>query len=98
METPLAIVWSRTLPDGAKPSRVTITKDRADRYYVSILVEEDIPSLPQTATAIGADLRLKSFVVLSDGRDAGNPHFFRKDEKKLARDQRRHATKQQGSH
>ncbi len=97
METPLAIVWSRPLPDGAKPSSVTITKDSADRYYVSILVEEDIPSLPQTATAIGADLGLKSFVVLSDGQDIGNPQFFRKDEKKLARAQRRHAKKQKGS-
>lgn len=97
METPLDIVWSRSLPEGAKPSSVTITKDGADRYYVSILVEENIPSLPQTATAIGADLGLKSFVVLSDGQAVGNPQFFRKEEKKLARAQRRHAKKQKGS-
>src|SRR5260221_14163293 len=97
METPLAIVWSRPLPDGAKPSSVTITKDSADRYYVSILVEEDMPSLPQTATAISADFGLKSYVVLSDAQDTGNPQFFRKDEKKLARAQRRHAKKQKGS-
>ena len=97
MDEPLTIVWSRPLPDGAKPSSVTITKDCADRYFVSILVEEDIAQLPPTASSIGADLGLKSFVVLSNGEDIGNPKFFRKDEKKLAKAQRRHAKKKKGS-
>src|SRR6266568_371376 len=51
----------------------------------------------QSATSIGADLGLKSFVVLSNGEDIGNPKFFRKDEKKLAKAQRRHAKKKKGS-
>jgi putative transposase len=97
MHAPLDIVWSRPLPKGAKPSSVTITKDCANRYFVSILVEEDIPQLPSTDTSIGADLGLKSFVVLSDGEVVGNPKFFRKDEKKLAKAQRRHAKKKKGS-
>jgi putative transposase len=97
MDEPLDIVWSRPLPDGAKPSSVTITKDSADRYFVSILVEEDIAHLPQTDASIGADLGLKSFVVTSDGEAIGNPTFFRTDEKKLAKAQRRHAKKQKGS-
>lgn len=53
--------------------------------------------MPQTETSIGADLGLKSFVVLSSGEVVGNPHFFAKDEKKLAKAQRRHAKKKQGS-
>jgi putative transposase len=97
MDEPLTIVWSRPLPDGAKPSSITITKDSADRYFVSILVEEDIAHLPQTDTSIGADLGLKSFVVTSSGEVIGNPTFFRTDEKKLAQAQRRHAKKQKGS-
>ena len=97
MDAPLDIVWSRPLPDGVKPSSVTITKDSADRYFVSILVEEDIPSLPQTDSSIGADLGLKSFVVLSDGEVIGNPKFGRSDEKKLASAQRRHAKSKKGS-
>lgn len=48
MDEPLDIVWSRPLPKGARPSSVTITKDCADRYFVSILVEEDIGFLPET--------------------------------------------------
>src|SRR6266702_4004425 len=85
MDGPFDIVWSRPLPEGAKPRSVTITKDCADRYFISILVEENIPHLPQTDASIGADLGLKSFVVLSNGEDIGNPKFFRKDEKKLAK-------------
>jgi putative transposase len=48
MDEPLKIVWSRPLPEGTKPSTVTVTKDTAGRYFVSILVEEDITPLPVT--------------------------------------------------
>jgi putative transposase len=97
MDEPLPLRWSRPLPEGAKPSSVTITKDCADRYFISILVEDGIDSLPATDSTIGADLGLKSFVVLSDGEIVGNPKFFHKDEKKLAKAQRRHAKKKKGS-
>ncbi len=36
---PLDIVWSRPLPDGAEPSTVTVCKDAAGRWFVSLLVE-----------------------------------------------------------
>jgi putative transposase len=97
MDEPLDIVWSRPLPDGAKLHSVTLSKDGADRYFVSMLIEEDIAHLPQTDASIGADLGLKSFVVTSDGEAIGNPTFFRTDEKKLAKAQRRHAKKKKGS-
>nr|WP_274532146.1 transposase [Ktedonobacter racemifer] len=97
MSEPLQIVWSRPLPNEAIPSSVTITKDCADRYFISLLVEEDIAHLPCNEKAIGADLGLKSFVALSSGEIVGNPRFFAKDEKHLARAQRRHAKKKKGS-
>ena len=97
MSEPLAIRWSRSLPDGATPSSVTITKDAADRYFISILVEDEIPPLLSQEQSIGADLGLKSFVVLSTGEIVGNPKFFHTDEKKLAQAQRRHAKKKKGS-
>ena len=50
---PLAIVWSRPLPDGCTPSSVTISKDARDRYFVSILVQETIATLPMTDRTIG---------------------------------------------
>jgi putative transposase len=64
MSDPLDMVWSRSLPEGTIPTSCTVTKDCADRYFISILVEEDLAHLPQTDNTIGADLGLKSFVVL----------------------------------
>ncbi|EFH88787.1 IS200/IS605 family element RNA-guided endonuclease TnpB [Ktedonobacter racemifer] len=97
MREPLDIRWSRPLPKDAIPSSVTISKDCANRYFISILVEDDIAHLPVIEQAIGADLGLKSFVALSTGEIVGNPKFFHKDEKKLAKAQRRHAKKKKGS-
>ena len=97
MDAPLSIVWHRPLPDGCKPSSVTVTKDEADRYFVSILVEEDIKALEVSPKTVGLDLGLKSMVITSDGHTFGNPKFFSKHEKKLAKAQRRHAKKKKGS-
>ena len=97
MDAPLAIVWHRPLPNGCKPRSVTITRDEAERYFVSLLVEEDIKPLEVTPQTVGLDLGLMSMVVTSDGHTYGNPKFFTQDEKKLARAQRRHAKKQKGS-
>ena len=97
MDAPLDIVWSRPLPKGCKPTTVTVMKDTAGRYFVSILVEEDIKPLPVVNKQVGLDLGLKSMVILSTGEHVGNPHFFRKDEKRLAKAQRRHASKKKGS-
>jgi putative transposase len=97
IEEPLHIVWSRPLPEGCKPSSVTVSKDTADRYFVSILVEEEIKPLDVTPKMIGLDLGLKSMVITSDGHMHGNPKFFAKDEKKLARAQRKLSKKKKGS-
>src|SRR5438876_8846015 len=97
MDTPLDIHWSRPLPEGCKPSSITLSKDGTNRYFVSILVEEDIKYLPMVNKQVGLDLGLKSMVITSDGHTYGNPKFFAKEEKKLAKAQRRHAKKKKGS-
>lgn len=97
MTDPLDIRWSLPLPNDARPTTVTVSKDAADRYFVSILVEEDLAYLAPVAQTVGADLGLKDFVILSTGEKVGNPRFFTKDEKKLAKAQRRHAKKRKGS-
>jgi putative transposase len=76
---------------------VTVSKDCANRYFISILLEADIAHLPVTEQTVGADLGLKSFVILSTGETIGNPTFFHQDEKQLAKAQRRHAKKQKRS-
>ncbi len=96
MDTPLDIHWSRSLPKGCKPTTVTLSKDCANRYFVSLLVEEDIKHLPVVKKQVGLDLGLKSMLITSDGHTYGNPKFFAKDEKKLAKAQRRHARAKKG--
>jgi len=97
MDAPLAIVWHRPLPAGAKPSSVTVTRDSAGRYFVSMLVREMIKPLPITPKMVGLDLGSKSFVVTSDGEEIPNPKYYARDEKKLAKAQRKHARKKKGS-
>jgi putative transposase len=96
-QEPLNIVWSRPLPDGAEPSSVIVSKDKIGRYFVSILVEEEIKPLPCTHKTVGIDLGLKSFLITSDGQTIANPKYYARDEKKLAKAQRRHAKKKKGS-
>jgi len=94
---PLDIVWSRPLPEDAKPSSVTIVKDKAGRYFVSLLVEEDIQTLPMIDKSVGIDVGLKSFLVTSNGEVVDNPKYYARNEKKLAKLQRAHAKKKKGS-
>ena len=97
METPLYIHWSRPLPDGAQPTTVTVRRDTAGRYFVSILIEEEIAPLPPTTGQVGIDLGLHDVVVLDGGEKVGNPRFFAQDAQKLAKAQRRLAKKKLGS-
>jgi putative transposase len=97
MDKPLDIHWSRDLPKDCKSTTVTITKDCANRYFVSLLVEEKIEPLPVVKSMVGLDLGLKSMVILSTGEAVGNPKFYAQDEKVLAFAQRRHAKKKKGS-
>lgn len=97
MDEPLDIHLHRDLPCGVKPSSVTVSKDCANRYFASILVEEDIKPLPVVNAQVGLDLGIKSMVILSTGEAVGNPRYFAQDEKRLAKAQRRHAKKKKGS-
>lgn len=97
MNEPVDIHFHRDLPKDCRPSLVTITKDCANRYFISILVEEDITSLPVVNSMVGLDLGLTSMVILSTGEAVGNPKFYVKSEKALAKAQRRHAKKKKGS-
>lgn len=85
METSLDIHWSRSLPVNTQPTTVTISRDTARRYFVSLLIEEDINSLPSADAQVGLDLGLHDMVVLDRGEKVGNPRFFHQDEQKLAK-------------
>ena len=97
MQEPLDIHFHRDLPKGCKPSSVTISKDCANRYFVSMLVEDNIKPLPVVNKMVGLDLGIKSMVALSTGESIDNPKYYAKSEKALAKAQRRHAKKKKGS-
>ncbi|WP_121615274.1 IS200/IS605 family element RNA-guided endonuclease TnpB [Virgibacillus halodenitrificans] len=66
----------------------TVRRNPSGKYFVSILVETNVSELPKTGFAVGIDVGLKEFAVLSDGTRHENPRHVRKLEKKLAKAQR----------
>lgn len=95
----IKIVCHRKFDGKIKSS--TISKTPTGKYFISILVEEDInlPQLPvkDENKCIGIDLGIKDFAILSDGTKIENPKFLKKNLKKLARAQRKLNKKKKGS-
>ena len=94
---PLDIRWSRPLPEGADPSQVTVSRDSAGRYHISILVEDTITPHAPTGTTVGIDAGITTLYALSTGEKIANPRHEKKDREKLAWAQRQMAKKQRGS-
>jgi putative transposase len=97
MTEPLDIRWSRPLPEGAEPSTVTVSRDAAGRWFVSVLVEETIEPYPAAGSVVGIDVGLTSLLTLSTGEKVANPRHERRDRERLAKAQRALARKQKGS-
>ncbi|MFE9203491.1 RNA-guided endonuclease InsQ/TnpB family protein [Micromonospora sp. NPDC007230] len=106
MNTPLNIVWSRPLPEGAEPSTVTVSRDAAGRWFVSLLVEDPtVKPLPLAAAEVGVDAGITSLLTLShpipgisdEHGKVANPRYGQADRRKLAKAQRNLARKEEGS-
>ncbi|MEU3340914.1 RNA-guided endonuclease TnpB family protein [Streptomyces sp. NPDC006668] len=97
MAQPLDIRWSRPLPEGAVPTTVTVSRDAAGRWFVSLLCEDTITPAPATTNAVGLDAGITSLVALSTGEKIANPRHERRDRARLARAQRELARKAKGS-
>lgn len=74
----------------------TIRKTPTGKYFVSLLAEVDIQSLPERTKTVGADLGIKEFAILSDGRVIPNPKYLRQKEKQLAYWQRKLSRRKKG--
>ncbi|KOG33950.1 RNA-guided endonuclease InsQ/TnpB family protein [Streptomyces resistomycificus] len=101
---PLDIRWSRALPAEVVPVRLSVTRDRAGRYFVSTLVEERIAPLSPVFVpgsgepkAVGVDVGLASLVTLDDGTKLDHPRLLKRYARKLARLQRELHRKVKGS-
>ncbi|GAA2280172.1 RNA-guided endonuclease TnpB family protein [Streptomyces atrovirens] len=94
---PLDIRWSRPLPEGAEPTTVTVSRDRAGRWFVSLLCEDTITPAPATTAAVGIDAGITSLVTLSTGEKVTNPKHERRGRTRLAKAQRELSRKAKGS-
>ena len=96
-DEPLAIVWSRLLPEGATPSTVTVSRDSAGRWHISILVEDQVETLPPARQTVGLDVGITALVTLSTGEKITNPKHEKRDRERLAKAQRELSRKERGS-
>jgi putative transposase len=81
---------------GVRITSATVSK-RADRWFVSVQVQQEIPELKATGEVLGIDLGVKTLAVLSDGRTFQNHKALQKNSKKLSRLQREVSRKVKGS-
>jgi len=84
------------IPTDAKINSVTVSQ-RADRWFVSVQVEEPIDVAENQGAPIGLDLGLHCFVVGSDGAKLESPKPLKASLKRLQRLSRRHSRKVKGS-
>lgn len=97
MTEPLAIRFSRPLPAGSEPSTVTVSRDFAGRWFVSLLVETQVEALPQVQQRVGLDAGLSALLTLSTGEKVANPRHGRGEARRLRVAQQSLARKQPGS-
>jgi len=84
-------------PIRGKIKTLTIRRSSTGKWYASFSVECEPERLPDLSTQVGIDVGLTTFATLSDGTAIENPRFFRKEEKALAKVQRKHAKLAKGS-
>ena len=94
---PLNIRWSKRLPRGVKPTSVTVSIDRAGRWHIVFLVEEEIKKLSKNNTAVGIDLGVKDFAVTSDGKKYDAPKPSKRKQAQLRRVQKEIARREKSS-
>ena len=77
--------------------KTATVKKYADGWYVGLVCEVDIESLPILDNSIGIDFGIKDFVTLSNGAKVGNPKHLEKYEHKLRKLNRDVSRKKLGS-
>src|SRR6266487_5102590 len=75
----------------------TISRSSTGKWYVCFSVECEPERLPYTPEQVGIDVGLKTFATLSDASQIENPRFIRREEKALAKVQRKHSKLAKGT-
>jgi putative transposase len=91
------IVLDRTIPEEADFRSITVSKTPTDKYFVSILVQQELNPILSTGKVVGIDLGLNDLFILSNGQVINNPKWFRKNQSKLKKAQKHLSRKTKGS-
>ncbi len=105
------LIVHRPLPENARIGNVTVSMEANGQMYASVeyeceaAVDTDLRravldgdrSVLDHISVLGLDYSQENFYVDSEGRKANYPHFYRKSEAKLAREQRRLSRMEKGS-
>ena len=88
----------REVPEEWLLKSVTVKRVPSGKYYVSILFEyENQIEEREMNRVLGLDFSMPDLYVTSEGEHCGYPQYFRQEEQKLARAQRRLSKMQKGS-
>ena len=84
-----------------KQGTVTVSKDRCNTYWLTVVVDDKQPKQSKAKivkeTAVGIDLGIKDYAILSDGTKYNNPKYYEHKQKELARLQKDFSRTKPGS-
>ena len=79
-------------------SSATLTRTCSDKYYLSILIDKPhFVRFNKTTNIVGIDLGIKDLLITSNGDKFENKHFYKKQENKLKKLNRKFAKTQKTS-
>ena len=93
----------RPVPEEYILKSVTVSMEGSGKYYASLLYEyfvsesQTAGKIPEEMTILGIDFAMRGLAVFSNGEHAEYPMYYRKSQKKLAREQRKLSHCQRGS-
>jgi putative transposase len=91
----LKVRWSRDF--SSHPTTVTVMKDAAQRYFVTLCLDEEVRKLDPIHQGVGIDLGITALATLSTGEKFRNPRPLDRFGRQLAHAQRDLARKKKGS-
>ena len=93
----------RPVPEEYILKSVTVSMEGSGKYYASLLYEYFVSEsqaagkMPEEMTILGIDFAMRGLAVFSNGEQAEYPMYYRKSQKKLAREQRKLSHCKRGS-
>jgi putative transposase len=84
-------------PIDGKIKTCTLGRNPSGTWDVTLSCEVEAKPLPPKETSVGIDVGVNTFAVLSDGREIPNPRFFQKEQKALAKAQKKLSKTEKGT-